>query len=118
MNKSEIIKLVENQLVPQKEYPKFKSGDTITVHYKIVEGDKKRIQPFKGVILQIAGKGATKTFTIRKMSGNISVERIIPVNSPFIEKIEINKRGVVRRARIFYLRKLKGKKAKIKEKRV
>jgi len=118
MNKSEIIKLVESQFVPQKKYPEFKSGDIITVHYKIVEGDKNRIQPFKGVILQIAGKGATKTFTIRKMSGNISVERIIPVNSPFIEKIEVNKRGVVRRARIFYIRKLKGKKAKIKEKRV
>ena len=100
-----------------KELPTFKAGDTITVHYKIKEGDKERIQLFQGVVLQRNGVGVSETFTIRKLSGNIGVERIIPVASPFIEKIEVNKRGVVRRARIFYLRALKGKKARIKEKR-
>ena len=117
MNKAEIINYVEENLIEKKELPAFKAGDTITVHYKIKEGDKERIQNFQGVVLQRAGKGATETFTIRKISGNIGVERIIPVFSPFIEKIEVNKRGVVRRARIFYLRKLRGKKARIKEAR-
>ncbi len=118
MNKAEIINYVEENFVEKKEFPAFKAGDTITVHYKIKEGNKERTQNFQGVVLQLAGKGATKTFTIRKISGNIGVERIIPINSPFIEKIVINKRGVVRRARIFYLRKLRGKKARIKEERM
>lgn len=97
------------------EFPEFLSGDTITVYYKIKEGNKERTQHFKGVVLQRRGSGTTETFTIRKMSGGIGVERIFPINSPILEKIEINKRGKVRRARIFYLRELTGKKARIKE---
>lgn len=104
-------------LTKSNELPAFKSGDTITVSYKIKEGNKERIQQFQGVVLQRSGSGTTATFTVRKMSGNIGVERIFPVNSPFIEKVEVNKRGVVRRARIFYLRNLTGKKARIKERR-
>lgn len=117
MSKNAIMKFVEDTFVEMKELPSFKAGDTITVHYKIREGDKERIQLFQGVVLQRNGVGVSETFTIRKLSGNIGVERIIPIASPFIEKIEVNKRGVVRRARIFYLRGLKGKKARIKEKR-
>jgi len=116
--KSELIKFVEEQLVSKKEMPAFKAGDTVTVTYKIVEGSKERLQAYQGVVLQRAGAGATETFTVRKISGGIGVERIFPVNSPFIDNIAVNKRGVVRRARIFYLRKLTGKKARIKEKRV
>ena len=97
------------------EFPEFSSGDTITVYYKIKEGNKERTQHFKGVVLQRRGSGTTETFTIRKMSGGIGVERIFPINSPILEKIELNKRGKVRRARIFYLRELTGKKARIKE---
>lgn len=117
MNKGEIMQYVEENVIGKHEIPVFKAGDTITVHYKIKEGNKERIQSFQGVVLQRAGKGATETFTVRKISGNIGVERIFPVSSPFIEKIDINKRGVVRRSRIFYLRELQGKKARIKEKR-
>lgn len=100
------------------ELPAFNTGDTISVHYKIIEGNKERVQVFRGVVLQIRGCGSTKTFTVRKMSGSVGVERIIPFNSPFIKEIEINKRGAVRQSRIFYFRKLTGKKAKIKEKRI
>lgn len=100
------------------DIPDFQAGDTLTVFYKIKEGEKERIQPFQGVVLQRRNSGATETFTIRKMSGGIGVERIIPVHSPFIDKITVNKRGKVRRARIFYLRALTGKKARIKERRV
>lgn len=114
----DLIKVAESSFTVKKDYPEFSSGDTVTVFYKIKEGNKERIQPFKGVVLQRRGSGIKETFTIRKMSGNIGVERIFPVNSPFIEKIEINKRGRVRRARIFYLRKLTGKKARIQEKRI
>lgn len=117
MNTSELIKFVEETLMKRKEHPSFRAGDTVTVHYKIKEGDKERTQLYQGVVLQRSGSGDTETFTVRKVSGSIGVERIIPLNSPFIEKIEVNKRGVVRRARIFYLRKLKGKKARIKEKK-
>ena len=99
------------------ETPNFGPGDTITVFYKIKEGNKERIQFFKGVVLQRRGTGATETFTIRKMSSGIGVERIFPINSPLIDKIEVNKKGKVRRARIFYLRNLTGKSARIKEKR-
>ena len=113
----ELIKFVEAELLKKKEVAAFKAGDTVTVHYKIKEGEKERIQQFQGVVLQRKGSGVTETFTIRKMSNAIGVERIIPVNSPFIDKIEINKKGVVRRARIFYLRDLTGKKARIKEKK-
>ena len=114
---SSLVKFVEDQFVEKKELPSFSSGDTITVYYEIREGDKTRTQFFKGVVLQRRGSGSTETFTIRKMSGSIGVERIFPINSPTIQKIEINKRGKVRRARIFYFRNLTGKKAKIKEKR-
>ena len=99
------------------EIPDFGAGDTITVFYKIREGNKERIQFFKGLVIQRRGSGATETFTIRKMSSGIGVERIFPINSPLIDKIEVNKRGKVRRARIFYLRDLTGKSARIKEKR-
>ena len=114
---SSLVKFVEEQFVEKKKLPSFSSGDTITVYYEIREGDKTRTQFFKGVVLQRRGSGSTETFTIRKMSGSIGVERIFPINSPTIQKIEINKRGKVRRARIFYFRNLTGKKAKIKEKR-
>jgi large subunit ribosomal protein L19 len=114
---SSLVKFVEEQFVEKKELPSFSSGDTITVYYEIREGDKTRTQFFKGVVLQRRGSGSTETFTIRKMSGSIGVERIFPINSPSIQKIEINKRGKVRRARIFYFRNLTGKKAKIKESR-
>ena len=113
----DLMKIVEQNHTSGKEHPEFKSGDTITVHYKIKEGSKERIQMFKGVVIQRKGSGITETFTVRKMSGNIGVERIIPLNSPSIDKIEINKKGSVKRARIFYLRRLTGKKARIKEKR-
>jgi large subunit ribosomal protein L19 len=116
--KSELIKFTEEQLVDKKEHPLFKAGDTVTVTYKIVEGTKERLQAYQGVVLQRVGAGATETFTVRKISGGIGVERIFPVHSPFIDSIVVNKRGVVRRSRIFYLRGLTGKKARIKEKRV
>ena len=114
---SSLINFVEDQFVEKKEYPAFSSGDTITVYYEIKEGNKKRVQFFKGVVLQRRGNSSTETFTIRKMSGSIGVERIFPINSPSIKKIELNKKGKVRRARIFYFRNLTGKKAKIQEKR-
>ncbi len=113
-----LVNLTEKKFNETKNSPNFKAGDTITVYYKIKEGNKERTQFFKGDVLQRRGSGATETFTIRKMSGSIGVERIFPVNSPGIEKIEINKKGSVRRARIFYLRDRTGKKARIKEKRV
>lgn len=110
-----LIKFVEEEFVEKKEFPKFSSGDTITVYYEIKEGDKTRTQFFKGVVIQRRGTGATETFTIRKMSGTVGVERIFPVNLPALQKIEINKKGKVRRSRIFYFRGLTGKKARIKE---
>lgn len=113
----DLIKVAEESYAVKNEFPAFKAGDTITVHYKIKEGDKERIQMYRGVVIQRKGQHAGATFTVRKMSGNIGVERIFPLNSPFIDKIEINKLGRVRRARIFYLRKLTGKKARIKERR-
>ncbi len=117
-NSMELIKIVENEFAVKNDHPAFTSGDTITVHYKIIEGSKERVQQFRGVVLQRRGSGSTETFTVRKMSGNIGVERIFPVHSPFIEKIEMNKKGKVRRSRIFYFRELTGKKARIKEKRM
>ena len=113
----DLMKVVNKELASDKNFPKFNAGDTITVHYKIIEGSKERIQQFRGVVIQKKGSGHTATFTVRKMSGNIGVERIFPVGSPFIDKIEINKHGKVRRAKIFYLRKLTGKSARIKEKK-
>ncbi|HBH82702.1 MAG: 50S ribosomal protein L19 [Bacteroidetes bacterium GWE2_41_25] len=112
-----LMKVVEKEFAVKNEYPKFTSGDTVTVHYKIKEGNKERIQQYRGVVIQRSGEGHTETFTVRKMSGNIGVERIFPVASPFIDKIEVNKHGKVRRARIFYLRDLTGKKARIREKK-
>jgi len=100
-----------------KALPEFKAGDTVTVTYKIKEENKERLQKFRGIVIQKRGAGATKTFTVRKMSNGIGVERIFPMNSPFIESVEVNKAGKVRRARIFYLRDLTGKKARIKEKK-
>jgi large subunit ribosomal protein L19 len=113
-----VIKLVQEAMWEQKEVPDFKSGDTITVSYKIIEGNKERVQSFRGVVIQIKGSGMTKMFTIRKISNGVGVERIFPLYSPHIDNIEVNKRGVVRRARIYYLRNLTGKKARIKEKRM
>ena len=110
-----LIRFVENEFVPKKDLPEFSAGDTITVYYEIKEGEKKRTQFFKGVVIQRRGEGATETFTIRKMSGTIGVERIFPVHMPALQKIEINKKGKVRRARIFYFRGLRCKKARIKE---
>ncbi len=115
----DLIKVAQNAFaVETKEHPQFNAGDTITIHYKIKEGNKERIQNFRGVVIQLNGEGMTKTFTVRKMSGNIGVERIFPLFSPFIDLIEVNKRGRVRRAKLYYLRDLTGKKARIKEKRV
>ena len=110
-----LIKFVQDEFVTKKEIPSFKSGDTITVYYEIREGEKVRTQFFKGVVIQIKGTGLTKTFTIRKMSGTIGIESIFPFNLPAIQKIEVNKRGKVRRSRIYYFRELRGKKARIKE---
>jgi large subunit ribosomal protein L19 len=112
------IKEITNKLVESRKWAEFGAGDTITVTVKIKEGAKERLQSFQGVVLQRRGSGMTETFTIRKMSSGIGVERIFPVNMPNIDNIEVNKRGVVRRARIFYLRELTGKSARIKERRV
>lgn len=115
----DLVKFVQDEFVPKNEFPEFGAGDTVTVFYKIKEGDKERTQFFKGVVIQRRGSGITETFTIRKIGANgVGVERIFPVNSPILEKIEINKKGLVRRARIFYLRDLTGKKARIKERRI
>jgi len=110
-----LVKFVQDEFLAKKEIPNFKSGDTITVYYEIREGEKVRTQFFKGVVIQIKGTGLTKTFTIRKMSGTVGIERIFPINLPTIQKIEVNKRGRVRRSRIYYFRELTGKKARIKE---
>jgi len=112
-----LIKFVQDEFVTTNDLPEFSAGDTITVYYEIKEGEKSRTQFFRGVVLHRRGSGSSETFTIRKMSGTVGVERIFPVNLPAIQKIEINKRGKVRRARIFYFRELTGKKARIKEKR-
>ena len=111
------MKKIEQMLLPSKVLPQFKAGDNITVKYKIIEGNKERIQPFKGDVIQIKGSGLTKTFTVRKISNGVGVERVFPLYSPNIEDIEVNKTGKVRRAKIYYQRKLKGKKARIEEKR-
>ena len=120
-NEMDYIKLVEQSFANEKvaSYHDFKAGDTITVSYRIKEGDKERLQKFKGVVIQLRGATPqTKTFTVRKVSNGIGVERIFPIQSPFIDEIELNKVGMVRRARIFYLRNLSGKKARIKEKKM
>jgi large subunit ribosomal protein L19 len=114
---SNLLKYVEEQLIAKPQHPKFKAGDTVTVHYNIKEGEKERVQQYQGVVIQRKGNGSTESFTVRKISNNVGVERIFPINSPFISKIEVNKEGVVRRARVFYLRGLTGKAARIKEKK-
>jgi len=112
-----LIKFVQDEFVTKKDFPEFGAGDTITVFYEIKEGSKTRTQFFRGVVIQRRGSGSSETFTIRKMSGTVGVERIFPVNLPALQKIEVNKRGKVRRARIYYFRGLTGKKARITERR-
>lgn len=113
----DFIKVAEQAFATGKTLPAFKSGDTITIDYRIIEGNKERVQQYRGVVIKIVGHGEKKRFTVRKMSDNVGVERIFPMDSPFIENIEVNKIGKVRRAKLYYLRDLTGKKARIKEKR-
>lgn len=113
----DLIKAVEQEFATERELPAFKSGDTISVNYRITEGDKTRIQVFKGDVIRISGEGANKRFTVRKISNGIGVERIFPMNSPFIDSIEIHRVGHVRRAKLYYLRNRRGKSARIKERR-
>ena len=115
---ADLIKIAEEAFATGKQHPTFKAGDTVTVAYKIIEGNKERIQLYRGVVIKIAGHQEKRRFTVRKMSGTVGVERIFPIESPNIESIEINKYGKVRRAKLYYLRKLTGKKARIKERRV
>ena len=112
-----LVKFVQDEFVTKNEFPQFQAGDTITVYYEIKEGDKTRTQFFRGTVIQKWGTGTSETFTNRKMSGTVGVERIFPINLPAIQKIEVNKQGKVRRARIYYFRGLTGKKARIKERR-
>lgn len=114
----DLIKVAEQAFNTKKEYPAFRSGDTISVAYKIIEGNKERIQVFRGVVIKISGHEDQKRFTVRKMSGTVGVERIFPMNSPSIDSIKLEKYGKVRRAKLYYLRALTGKKARIKERRV
>jgi large subunit ribosomal protein L19 len=113
----EAIKYFHQQATTKKPLPEFKAGDNVTVHYKIIEGNKERVQDYRGEVVQRKGNGATQTFTVRKLSNGVGVERVFPLFSPNIEGIEVNKRGKVRRSRLFYLRNLTGKKARIKERR-
>ena len=110
-----LIKFVQDEFVQKKELPDFSAGDTITVYYEIKEGEKTRTQFFRGVVIQRRGTGSSETFTIRKMSGTVGVERSFPINLPALQKIEVNKKGKVRRSRIYYFKQLRGKKARIKE---
>ncbi|WP_113651359.1 50S ribosomal protein L19 [Pedobacter namyangjuensis] len=110
----DLVKFVEEQVITKNEFPSFKSGDTVSVHYKIREGNKERVQIYQGVVIQRNSAGATETFTVRKISNGVGVERIFPVNSPNIQKVEVNGYGKVRRAKLFYLRSLTGKAARIK----
>ena len=114
----DLMKVVENEFAVKKEFPEFKAGDTVTVHYKIKEGNKERIQNYKGVVLQRRSPGHNETFTVRKISGGIGVERIFPFSSPKIAEVEIIREGKVRRAKLYYLRNLAGKAARIKDKNV
>ena len=112
--KEKLIELVEKDYI-KTELPQFKAGDTIVVHYKVKEGNKERIQLFEGVVIRVSGGGIAKNFTVRKVSSGVGVERIIPLNSPLIDKIEVKRIGKVRRSRLYYLRNLSGKAARIKE---
>ena len=112
------IAYVHEQMSNQKEFPAFKPGDNITVNYKIIEGNKERIQSFKGDVIKRQGSGFTASFTVRKISDGIGVERVFPYSSPNIDSIVLNKTGNVRRAKLFYQRKRSGKSARIREKRV
>jgi large subunit ribosomal protein L19 len=114
----DLVKFVEEQSVVKNQFPAFKAGDTVSVHYKIREGNKERIQVYQGVVIQRNSVGNSETFTVRKVSNGIGVERIFPYNSPNIDKIEVNSVGKVRRAKLYYLRALTGKAARIKSKRV
>ena len=114
----DLIKIAEEAFATGKQHPNFKAGDTVPVAYRIIEGNKERVKLYRGVVINIAGHGDKKRFTVRKMSGTIGVERIFPIESPAIDSIEVNKVGKVRRAKLYYLRALTGKKARIKEKRV
>ena len=114
----DLIKIAEEAFATGKQHPDFNPGDTITVAYRIKEGNKERIQQYRGVVIRISGEGTKKRFTVRKMSDNVGVERIFPIESPFIDSIVVNKFGKVRRAKLYYLRALTGKKARIKERRV
>lgn len=114
----DLLKVAESAFATGKSHPAFKSGDTVTIDYRIKEGNKERIQQYRGVVIKIVGHGEKKRFTVRKMSNNIGVERIFPLESPFIDQITVNKYGKVRRAKLYYLRALTGKKARIKERRV
>ena len=118
LQEMDLIKIAEEAFATGKKHPQFKAGDTVTVAYKIIEGTKERIQLYRGVVIKICGHGEKKRFTVRKMSGTVGVERIFPLESPNIDRIEVNKHGKVRRAKLYYLRKLTGKAARIKEKRV
>ena len=114
----DLVKFVEEQTVKVNTFPTFKAGDTVSVHYKIREGNKERIQVYQGVVIQRNSVGVSETFTVRKVSNGIGVERIFPANSPNIEKVEVNSHGKVRRSKLYYLRALTGKAARIKSKRV
>ncbi len=116
-SKMNLMNVVDREYAVENDFPSFSSGDTITVSYRIAEGNKERIQQFRGVVIQKKGSGHTRTFTVRKMSGSVGVERIFPYASPFIDSIEVNKHGKVRRARIFYFRGRTGKRARIKERK-
>ena len=115
---ADLIKIAEEAFATGKTCPAFKAGDTVTVAYRIVEGNKERVQLYRGVVIKISGHGIKRRFTVRKMSGTVGVERIFPVESPSIDSITVNKVGKVRRAKLYYLRNLTGKKARIAEKRV
>ncbi|MFC6267607.1 50S ribosomal protein L19 [Frigoriflavimonas asaccharolytica] len=111
----DLVKYVQEKYIETKDFPVFKSGDSITVYYEIREGAKTRTQFFKGTVIQIRGTGRTKTFTIRKMSGDVGVERVFPMNMPALQNITLDRKGKVRRARIYYFRELRGKKARVKD---
>ena len=114
----DLVKQATSEIIEKRDIPEFKAGDTVTVFYKIIEGTKERIQQYQGVVLQRKGTGASQTFTVRKISNGVGVERIFPIYSPKIDKIIVDKKGIVRRSRIFYLRDISGKKARIEEKKM